>query len=489
MERSDILMRMLSPKLRYSLAVAVLAVAAMAVAAVVTDGPTFLSAQTAEPSVMEQTDAAVATEVEIQQRFNELRGELLDDRSDTVEWWLTATAIFVTLFGVGIALLGILGFSRFQAEARQHVGAAEKSAAQAAVYLERIKENLDQSERLVDRMTSKLASSLPTDPSFASRVADPDEVERIRKAVQAVRSNPDAPFLEKVIADAYILQRGGKISEATGKWRAIANIAEGTDNDLAARAWFSVGYLSEGEQAIDSYDKAIGLKSDYADAYNDRGIVKGSLRQNQDAIADFDQAILLKPDYGEAFNNRGVAKGILKLHEDALADFDQAIRLSPDDARAYFNRGRAKVALHQNEDAIANFDQAIRLNPNYSEAYNNRGNVKGILGHSEDAIADFDQAIRLNPGHALAYNNRGNAKRNLKRHAEANIDFDQAIRLNPDEVGSYVNRGGAKWELGDVEGARSDFQTALDLAAKAGNDELKAVIERQLQGLEDTGQE
>ena len=120
---------MLSPKLRYCLSVAVLALAAMVIAAVVTDGPTFLSAQTAEPSVMEQTDAAAATEVEIQQRFNELRGELLDDRSDTVEWWLTATAIFVTLFGVGAVLLGYISFNRLREiaeEAKGHLQAIEK---------------------------------------------------------------------------------------------------------------------------------------------------------------------------------------------------------------------------------------------------------------------------------------------------------------------------------------------------------------------------
>ena len=75
---------------------------------------------------MEQTDTAAATEVEIQRRFNELRSELLDERSDSVGRWLAVTAILVTVFGVGIALFGILGFSKFQAEARLHVGEAEK---------------------------------------------------------------------------------------------------------------------------------------------------------------------------------------------------------------------------------------------------------------------------------------------------------------------------------------------------------------------------
>ena len=254
-------MRMLSPKLRYCLSVAVLALAAMVIAAVVTDGPTFLSAQTAEPSVMEQTDTAAATEVEIQRRFNELRSELLDERSDSVGRWLAVTAILVTVFGVGIALFGILGFSKFQAEARLHVGEAEKSAGEARAHLEAIKDYRQQAEeysRKIRETTSRdfrgpsqLESMSPPsiDDQFASRAAEPDEIKRISEAVRATRSNPDVPILDRAIADALALQESGNILEATEKWHAIANTAQGIDDSLAARAWFSVGYLSEGEQA------------------------------------------------------------------------------------------------------------------------------------------------------------------------------------------------------------------------------------------------
>lgn len=47
-------------------------------------------------------DAAI--EVEIQRRFNDFRSELLDDRAASIDWWLTSVAIFLTLWGIIVAL-------------------------------------------------------------------------------------------------------------------------------------------------------------------------------------------------------------------------------------------------------------------------------------------------------------------------------------------------------------------------------------------------
>lgn len=237
------LLRMLSPRLRYSLAVVALAVLSMVIAACVTDGPTFLSAQTAEPSVTELTDTAAATEVEIQRRFNELRSELLDDRSDTVEWWLTATAIFVTLFGVGAVLIGYLAYSRFgeiEREAKESAKKVQKAAEEATRDAQRVKEKRQQFEQEYASPASR--------PSFLSRVAEADQIEEIGKDVEAVQSNP---LLDKVIADAYDLRQQGQVREAIEKVRAFASIMEGVDDHVAASAWFFVGYLSQEERRED----------------------------------------------------------------------------------------------------------------------------------------------------------------------------------------------------------------------------------------------
>ena len=75
-----------------------------------------------------------------------------------------------------------------------------------------------------------------------------------------------------------------------------------TDDDRAAEAWFSVGYLSspnnvEGEDfkgAIDAYNKAIDLNLSGPNlywAYYNRGNAKDSDGQTEEARADYREAL------------------------------------------------------------------------------------------------------------------------------------------------------------------------------------------------------
>ena len=255
-------------------------IAAMAIAAMVTGGPSILFAQTAEPSTVQGKDTqTAATEVEIQRRFNELRRELLDDRADTINWWLAATAIFLTLIGVVTPIVGgiaaYIGFSRFQrieAEARQsvkearrsaeaaeghveearknaeaaeaHVEEARKNTVEGAKHVEVIRKYREQSEEDTQRIRASLQQAVENN-EIIQYYRNIDSTEEIDQAAQENRDRLRSPLLDRAIARAYSLQDEGRIEEAIEKWRSIANVAEGIDNELAAHAWFSVGYLQE----------------------------------------------------------------------------------------------------------------------------------------------------------------------------------------------------------------------------------------------------
>jgi tetratricopeptide (TPR) repeat protein len=73
-----------------------------------------------------------------------------------------------------------------------------------------------------------------------------------------------------------------------------------------------------------------------------RGLLFLKQKKNFEAIVCFDKAIELKPDYAEAYNERGNAQS---SDSKALDDYSKAIALNPNFAKAYFNRGIKKNML------------------------------------------------------------------------------------------------------------------------------------------------
>ena len=379
---------------------------------------------------------------EILQIENRLRREVLDDRADTVYWWLQATAIIFAVLGVFATLGSYFAYTRFRdqfrEEARKSMEASREHAEEARRFAEETRRSRDTAEAHVREMT---AESVKDNPKGA------------KEAAEKVQGDPAASPIGRAFAAAISLQGQGKIEAATRKWRSIADVTEGIDKNIEARAWFSIGYLC-------------GEKSDFKAAVN-----------------AYDKAIRLTPDEAAAYNNRGNAKNTLGLYKEAIGDYDEALRLKPDYAEAYSNRGVAKAALGRRKEAITDHDEAIRLKPDYAAAYSNRGAAKAALGQHKEAIGDYDEALRLKPGYAEAYGNRGNAKAALGRHKQAITDYDEMLRLKPDEALTYNNRGVVNALSGRLNEARKDYQTALDLARKQGKEEVAAKAKRALENL------
>ena len=184
-------------------------------------------------------------------------------------------------------------------EASKQAAEAEKHAKAAALSLKEIENHQAKLKEIISKLTSKDFNN-------------PNKVEIFKTTIEDIQQNSDLSLEDKAIIEAYRLQNAGEIPEAIEKWRSIANTAKGVNDDLVARAFFSIGYLhseeNENDQAISAYDQAIELMPDFADAYTGRGVVKSKLGDAEEAIADHDEAIRLKPDFAEAFINRGRAK-------------------------------------------------------------------------------------------------------------------------------------------------------------------------------------
>ena len=229
-------------------------------------------ADVSTPSESTTKPAISSVEVELQRRFNEFecrfnerQREILDYRAKSISWWLA-------FFGIVAVVAGYLSFEKLNEikdEARQHVEEAQS-------LVEKIKAKYGESVSLVAEHKKLTAETVGKNPDEAGRTAE------------SIQEDPAASLIDRAMAAAVQLQLQGKIEKAAEKWRAIIHIAEGSDNDLATRAYFSVGYLliqqGKPEEAIDAYDEALRLNPYFAEAYNDRGGAKYRLGRYDDAI-------------------------------------------------------------------------------------------------------------------------------------------------------------------------------------------------------------
>ena len=103
-------------------------------------------------------------------------------------------------------------------------------------------------------------------------------------------------------------------------------------------AWQKLGKL---EEAIDAYNKAISFKPDFAEAYNNIGIVLVDQGKLEEAMDAYNRALAIKPDYAEAYNNMGNALQEQGKLEEAIEAYKKALVVKPD-----YESARA-VKLHR----------------------------------------------------------------------------------------------------------------------------------------------
>ena len=192
-------------------------------------------------------------------------------------------------------------------------------------------------------------------------------------------------------------------------------------------------------RAIDLYKRAIELKPDYAEAYNNMGV---AYKENSDftsAIESYNNAINLNPDLVEAYNNLGLAFNKLGEYKKSLETYQKVLELKPDYAEAHNNLGVVYNELFQHEEAVISYNKAIELNNGYVSAYFNLGNAFSSLDNYEEAVVNFNKAIQLDPNHADALSNLGVPLLALSRYDEALKVYSRAIELDPENKGTWNN--------------------------------------------------
>lgn len=195
------------------------------------------------------------------------------------------------------------------------------------------------------------------------------------------------------------LKRSYDTASDTQRIEIKREVARNTENFSAVEAMGRGNefyFVKNYSQALTAYDEALRLNPQFAEAYNNRGIVKYELNQYTAAIEDYSTAIRLKSNFADALNNRGNAYAALKQFNEAAQDLQAALKLKPDFAIGHNNLGNVYSSMKNYDAAISEYTQAIQLNPKFAEAYYNRAAIRYGQGKYLEALSDIKTSMDLN---------------------------------------------------------------------------------------------
>ncbi|MBI3458554.1 MAG: tetratricopeptide repeat protein [Candidatus Rokubacteria bacterium] len=124
------------------------------------------------------------------------------------------------------------------------------------------------------------------------------------------------------------------------------------------------------------------------------------------AIEAYQKALSLRSHYAEAQVGLGDAKAAKGDNEGAIAHYQKALALDPLNARVHFSLGKiyyGEKGLYY--EAVNAYKKAIELDPYFLDARMGLGEIYEEKGLYRDALAEYRKVIEADPRHAGAHYN------------------------------------------------------------------------------------
>jgi len=181
--------------------------------------------------------------------------------------------------------------------------------------------------------------------------------------------------------------------------------------------------------AVQSFEAAIRLKPDFADAYYELGSACHRLGQCDAAINAFNLLLALAPGHVPAKLGLGAVLIDAKRPRDAESPLRQALfepGPAPLKAALHVNLGLALRRQRRDQEALAHYDQAGRLNPALKEVAIHRAGALQNLNRHDEALAEYRRALSGDPLNPLLHHYYNELLYRLGRSDEYLKSYDRA---------------------------------------------------------------
>lgn len=353
-----------------------------------------------------------------------------------------------------------------------------------------------------------------SDPLLVSNPVE--EAEEIVKQFQNL-----VRFYEKILADnpnnakawtkqGIALQTLGQTDRALTSYSRAVQIQPNYSLALVNQCEV-LNQLEQYEPALKACEAALEGDRDWGDmrpakAWKQRSTALTGLERYNDALGSANRAITLEEDYAEAWNNRGVvlwhlgqlqqAQQQYELAElkykQALLSTHQAVKINPSYTRGWYNHGRILseygqlLSLQRQNGYKTEKTMNVLVYKASVEAYQQAlggnftpndnlfkasilANQAVVLWRLRDpqlltlALEATQQAVKLNPKSFEGWHNQGLILLELRQYQAALNAYTQADALSPENVGVITAKGIALSRLGRYQDALANFEQALKL--------------------------
>ncbi|MBN2037482.1 MAG: tetratricopeptide repeat protein [Chitinispirillaceae bacterium] len=247
--------------------------------------------------------------------------------------------------------------------------------------------------------------------------------------------------------------------------RALAMAVTIAPNDYCARFRLArtQQQLGEHNAAIVSYNEAVRIRPDAAEAWIEIGNEYATTADHEKAVEAFTKATLLVPDQPLLWYNLGISLEALSRFAEAENALSKAVEFLPDHWEAHFALGRAESAQQLAQQAIASFSNVVEFNPDCTDAWKALGSeLYGVESYQRAAVS-LEKALELDPEDAAIWDLLGKSWYGASNYEKAVEASQKAVELQDDFFSAWVSLGQSHTEQSNFKEAHAAFAKAAEL--------------------------
>jgi len=224
--------------------------------------------------------------------------------------------------------------------------------------------------------------------------------------------------------------------------------------------------LGERGEALNLFDEALRVGSDFADAWNGKGNALAALNRSEEAEECYKKAVQLNPEMPEAWVNLGKLYVGIEKYEDSLQCLNKALEVGFDIAPFWAIHADILLKLNRLPEAMDSINKALDLNPKCTNALFLKAQLLIRDGYNDNAVSYLSRLLEVNSREVYALQLKANLLLNKKAFAAALECFNALCEIQPETVEYIKQKGFCCAELGDFDEALSCFKrsTELDVA-------------------------